>query len=81
MKQPDILIFMSDQHSPEFSGWGNVPVDTPVLDSQKCPNYLPKPQKIVIGKSFGAFFDCYTLFLHMLNRNSRKSIEDGEQGR
>lgn len=35
MKQPDILIFMSDQHSPEFSGWGNTPVDTPVLDRLK----------------------------------------------
>lgn len=32
MKQPDILVFMSDQHSPEFSGWGSVRTDTPVLD-------------------------------------------------
>lgn len=32
MKQPDLLIFMSDQHSPEFSGWGPVKTDTPCLD-------------------------------------------------
>lgn len=32
MKQPDIVIFMSDQHSAEFSGWGSIPVDTPVLN-------------------------------------------------
>jgi choline-sulfatase len=28
----DILVFMSDQHSAEFCSWGNVRVDTPVLD-------------------------------------------------
>lgn len=32
MKQPDILIYMSDQHSPVFSGWGRERVDTPCLD-------------------------------------------------
>lgn len=30
--KPDILIFMSDQHSPYFSGWLNASVDTPNLD-------------------------------------------------
>lgn len=35
MKQPDILFFMSDQHSPEFSGWGQVKVDTPVLNRMR----------------------------------------------
>lgn len=32
MKQPDIIIFMSDQHGADYSGWGTVPVDTPVLN-------------------------------------------------
>lgn len=31
MKQPDILIFMSDQHGADYTGWGSVPVDTPAL--------------------------------------------------
>ncbi len=32
MKKTDILIYLSDQHSPIFSGWGAVPVETPNLD-------------------------------------------------
>ena len=32
MKQPDVLLFMSDQHSPYFSGWLSGNVDTPNLD-------------------------------------------------
>lgn len=35
MKQPDILIFMSDQHGADYTGWGSVPVDTPVLEQLK----------------------------------------------
>ncbi len=31
MKQPDILIFMSDQHGADYGSWGPVSVDTPVL--------------------------------------------------
>ena len=30
-KQPDILIYMSDQHGADYCSWGNVIVDTPVL--------------------------------------------------
>ena len=32
-KQPDILIYMSDQHTSAFSGWGEHKVDTPNLSS------------------------------------------------
>ena len=32
MKQPDILLFMSDQHAPQFMGGAEIPVDTPNLD-------------------------------------------------
>lgn len=32
MKKPDILIFMSDQHGADYTSWGSVPVDTPVLE-------------------------------------------------
>ena len=35
MKQPDILIFMSDQHGADYTGWGSVPVDTPSLEQLK----------------------------------------------
>ena len=31
--QPDILLFMSDQHAPQFMGGGETPVDTPNLDA------------------------------------------------
>ena len=30
-QQPDILIYMSDQHGADYCSWGNVQVDTPVL--------------------------------------------------
>ena len=33
MSQPDILVFMSDQHTSYFTGYKGYPVDTPVLDS------------------------------------------------
>ncbi|ETP72955.1 arylsulfatase A family protein [Lachnospiraceae bacterium JC7] len=33
MSQPDILFFMSDQHTPYFSGFGGNNVDTPEMDS------------------------------------------------
>lgn len=33
MKQPDILLFMSDQHAPQFMGGAEVDVDTPNLDA------------------------------------------------
>lgn len=36
MKQPDIVIFMSDQHGADYSGWGTVPVDTPVLNEMRA---------------------------------------------
>lgn len=32
MEKPDILIFMSDQHGADYSGWGSVSVDTPELN-------------------------------------------------
>lgn len=32
-KQPDVLVFMSDQHTPYFSGWLGHNVDTPNLDA------------------------------------------------
>lgn len=35
MRQPDILIFMSDQHGSDYSQWGRVKVDTPVLNSMR----------------------------------------------
>ena len=31
--QPDILLFMSDQHAPQYMGGGEIPVDTPHLDA------------------------------------------------
>ena len=34
-KQPDILVFMSDQHGADYTGRGNLPVDTPVLDEMR----------------------------------------------
>ena len=33
MKQPDILLFMSDQHGADYCSWGDVKVDTPTLDA------------------------------------------------
>lgn len=33
MKKPDILFFMTDQHTPYYSGFGGQNVDTPALDS------------------------------------------------
>lgn len=33
MKQPDILIFMTDQHTPYYSGWYGQNVDTPNLNA------------------------------------------------
>ena len=33
MQQPDILFFMSDQHTPFYSGFGGGNVDTPALDA------------------------------------------------
>ena len=32
MNHPDILLFMSDQHAPQFMGGAEIPVDTPNLD-------------------------------------------------
>ena len=33
MKQPDILLFMSDQHGADYCSRGDVKVDTPTLDA------------------------------------------------
>ncbi len=61
MKQPDILVFMSDQHSPDFSGWGKVPVDTPNLSRLRsdglsfenaytsCPLCVPARMSMMSG--------------------------------
>lgn len=35
MKQPDILVFLSDQHAPQFMGGGEVDVNTPNLDQMR----------------------------------------------
>lgn len=62
MNQPDILIFMSDQHSPVFSGWGRVKVDTPNLDRMReagtsleecytsCPLCVPARMSMLAAK-------------------------------
>ena len=34
-RQPDILVFMSDQHGADFCTWGSVPVDTPELNAMR----------------------------------------------
>lgn len=36
MVQPDILLFMSDQHGADYCSWGNVQVDTPNLEAIKA---------------------------------------------
>ena len=40
MKQPDILLFMSDQHGADYCSWGDVKVDTPTLDAIRSELYL-----------------------------------------
>ncbi|MDK2964747.1 sulfatase-like hydrolase/transferase [Lacrimispora sp.] len=62
MKKPDILIYLSDQHSPIFSGWGAVPVDTPNLDKLRedgtnftesytsCPLCVPARMSMLSSK-------------------------------
>ena len=35
MKQPDIIIYMSDQHGAAYTSWGDVKADTPVLEEIK----------------------------------------------
>lgn len=54
-----------------------------MLQNQKnAGNDFHNHKKPVIKKSFPAFSDCgrYVLFFYMLNGNSCKSIENGEQG-
>lgn len=62
MNKPDILIYMSDQHSPLFSGWGEIKVDTPNLDKLRengtsfeecytsCPLCVPARMSMLTGK-------------------------------
>lgn len=62
MKKPDILIYLSDQHSPIFSGWGAVPVETPNLDKLRqdgtnftesytsCPLCVPARMSMLSAK-------------------------------
>ena len=33
--QPNIVVFMSDQHGADYSGWGSVSVDTPCLNEMR----------------------------------------------
>lgn len=61
MEQPDILLFMSDQHAPQFMGGGEVPVDTPNLDALRqdgvefaqaytpCPLCVPARMAMLSG--------------------------------
>lgn len=60
-KQPDILVFMSDQHGADYTGWGSVPVDTPNLDAMRqggvsfdaaytpCPLCVPARMSMMSG--------------------------------
>ncbi len=62
MKQ-DILIFLSDQHAPDYSSWGQFPVDTPNLDQlcregvsfenayTPCPLCVPARMAMLSGRS------------------------------
>lgn len=62
MKQPDILIFMSDQHAAYYTGYESGLVDTPVLDSiarngttftntyASCPLCVPSRMSFLSGK-------------------------------
>ncbi len=62
MKKPHILIYLSDQHSPIFSGWGAVPVETPNLDKLReegtnftesytsCPLCVPARMSMLSAK-------------------------------
>lgn len=61
MKQPDILVFMSDQHAPQFMGGGEIAVDTPHLDALRrdgveftqaytpCPLCVPARMAMLSG--------------------------------
>lgn len=59
--QPDILVFMSDQHGADYCGWGSVPVDTPNLNAIRqngtsfdaaytpCPLCVPARMSMMSG--------------------------------
>ena len=59
--QPDILLFMSDQHAPQYMGGGEIPVDTPHLDALRregvefsqaytaCPLCVPARMAMLCG--------------------------------
>lgn len=61
MMQPDILLFMSDQHAPQFMSGAEVPVDTPNLDKLRqegttfseaytaCPLCVPARMAMLSG--------------------------------
>lgn len=60
-KQPDILVFMSDQHGADYVEWGGIPVDTPSLDAMRqngtsfdaayssCPLCVPARMSMMSG--------------------------------
>lgn len=75
-KQPDIMIYMSDQHGADFCRWGRVKVDTPVLEEMRehgtsfdaaytpCPLCVPARMSMMSAKlpsKTGVYENGYTL--------------------
>lgn len=76
MKQPDILIYMSDQHGADYCSWGSVKVDTPTLETMKkegtmfqeaytaCPLCVPARMSMMsslLPSHNGVYENSYTL--------------------